>query len=91
MLANINPWGVGGERPLDFSSAYRISFRTLAPSAILTASFRQFLTATEEKVKTKRHWVVCLHRGQLGWEDQLWNRLFRVLSNRSDNYSDRTT
>ena len=51
MLANINSRGVGGERPLDFSSAYRISSRTLAPAAILTASLRLFSTATEEKTQ----------------------------------------
>ena len=38
ILANINLWVVGGERPFNFSIACRISFRTLAPVVVLIVS-----------------------------------------------------
>jgi len=51
MLASINPWVVGGERPFNFSFACRISFRMLAPAVIPTAPFLTFLKAPEEKTQ----------------------------------------
>jgi hypothetical protein len=55
MLANINPWVVGGERPLDFSLACRIFSGMFAPAVIPTASFRHFLKASQEKITVKRN------------------------------------
>ena len=51
MLANINPWVAGGERPFTFSFACRISSGMFAPAVIPTAPFRHFLKASEEKTQ----------------------------------------